>query len=84
VSYSRTAAVKSATPDDARRIVNGCELVEASARRCLDVRNRGGIADDSSTYRLICGGIEFHDGGIRLKVKTDVATTLVNEEFRGE
>jgi hypothetical protein len=29
-------------------------------------------------------GIEFHDGGIRLKVRMNVERTLVDEEFRGE
>jgi hypothetical protein len=46
-------------------------------------RNRGGTAEDSSPYCLVCGGIEFHDG-IHLKVRMNCGRTLVDEEFRGE
>jgi hypothetical protein len=51
---------------------------------CLDSRNRGGTAEDSTPYCLVCGGIEFHDGGIHLKVRMNCGRTLVDEEFRGE
>src|SRR5512132_2190126 len=42
----------------------GRGLVEATAKGCPDSRNRGAPAEDSSPYCLVCGGIEFHDGGI--------------------
>jgi hypothetical protein len=53
-------------------------------RKLSGGRNRGRTAEESSTYWLVCGGIEFHDGGIRLMAGTTVGRTLVNEEFRGE
>jgi hypothetical protein len=65
-------------------IVKGCWLVATAAKDCLDSRNRGGAAEDSSPYWLVSGGIEFHDGGTHLKVRMIARRTLVNEEFRGE
>ncbi len=64
---------------------NGCGLVEAAAKKgCLDGRNRGGTAEGSSPYWLVSGGIECHDGGIRLRVRMNAGRMLVNEELRGE
>jgi hypothetical protein len=84
VSYSRLATVKSATGDDARRNRQRLRAGRDGAKRLSGSRTRGGIAEDSSTYWLVCGGIEFHDGGTHLTGRMNARRTLVNEELRGE